>query len=130
MMSMSVLVQMSDVTKTQLGLKLRPTGFNAVCCILFRSGWHLDNKSGRGFPNNNFMPWVIMKAVARDRARPIHAVFHSQAFLRQMSAFGVPRLAVGPGTKIRHTTKVMKAGAMSAMRTRSHVGMVSLNSCG
>lgn len=73
---------------------------------------------------------MIIKAVARDRARPIQAVFHSQIFLLQIRDFGVPRLAVGPGTKIKQTTKVMAAGATSPQTTRSHVGIVSCFSKG
>jgi hypothetical protein len=73
----------------------------------------------------SFMPWVIRKAVARERARPIQPVLSSQSFLRQMSDFGVPRLAVGPGTKSRQTMKMMAAGATRLQKMRSHVGMRS-----
>lgn len=71
------------------------------------------------------MPCVIMNAVARERARPIHPVFHSQSFLLQINDLGVPLLAVGPGTKIRQTMRMMAAGATSEIITRSHVGIVS-----
>ena len=71
------------------------------------------------------MPWVIMKAVASDSARPIQPMFHSQSFLRQMSALDVPPAAVALGTRTMQTTKMMPAGAMSEMTTSSHVGIVS-----
>ena len=71
------------------------------------------------------MPCVIIKDVASDKARPIQAVFHSQNFLRHIKLFGVPLLAVGPGTKIRQTKKVTIAGITSPMTINSHVGMVS-----
>lgn len=51
-----------------------------ACALRFcRSGLHRFSRSGRGFPNEFFMPLVSIKAVARERARPIHAVFHSQS---------------------------------------------------
>lgn len=66
-----------------------------------------------------------MKAVARERANPIQPVFHSHNFLLQISDLDVPRLAVGPGTKMMHTRKMIAAGMMSPITTMSHVGMVS-----
>lgn len=71
-----------------------------------------------------------MNAVASESASPIQPVFHSHSFLLQMSDFAVPRLAVGPGTKMMDTTKTMAAGIMRAMRTKSHVGIVSCSSNG
>jgi hypothetical protein len=119
-------VQMSEVTRTQFMLTTSATtGLTRVSRIRVRSGWQRDSKSGRGFPKINFMPCVIMKAVASESASPIQPMFHSHSFLRQMSALEVPLLAVGPGTKTMHTTKMMPAGAMSETTTRSHVGMVS-----
>jgi hypothetical protein len=119
-------VQISEVTRTQF-TPLTPltAGFTRVEAMRLRSGWQRDSRSGRGFPNMSFMPCVIRKAVASESARPIQPMFSSHSFLRQMSALGVPLLAVGPGTKTKHTTKMMAAGATSVTRMRSHVGMVS-----
>jgi hypothetical protein len=118
--------QMSEVTRTQFMFTTSATtGLTSVSVMRVRSGWQRDSRSGRGFPKISFMPWVIMNAVASDRASPIQPMFHSQSFLRQMSALGVPRLAVGPGTNTMHTTKMMPAGATRATRMSSHVGMVS-----
>lgn len=97
-----------------------------VVPIRVRSGRHRDSRSGRGFPKRFFMPCVMRNAVARESARPIQPVFHSQSFLLQISDFGVPRSAVGPGTQMRHTMKTMAAGAMRDTTTRSHVGIISL----
>ena len=94
------------------------------------SGRQRERRSGRGFPKSSFMPCVIMKDVASDKARPIQAVFHSQSFLRHIKLFGVPLFAVGPGTNIRQTKKVMSAGMMRAMSINSHVGIVSCCSKG
>jgi hypothetical protein len=71
------------------------------------------------------MPWVIRKAMASDSARPIQPVLSSHSFLRMMSDFGVPLLAVGPGTKIKHTRKTIAAGATSDTSMRRYVGMRS-----
>lgn len=90
-----------------------------------KSGWQRERRSGRGFPNSNFMPWVTKNAVASDNASPIQPVFHSQSFLLQMSDFGVPRLAVGPGTKTMQTRKMMAAGITSETTTNSQVGIIS-----
>lgn len=129
--SSSSVVQIPEVTRTQVGSKAFPTtGLTANSSIRPRSGLQRDRKSGRGLPKRFFMPWVIIKAVARDKASPIQPVFHSQSFLRQMSAFGVPRAAVGPGTKTRQTTRMIRAGAARATTARSHVGIVSLVSKG
>ena len=71
------------------------------------------------------MPWVTKNAVASDNASPIQPVFHSQSFLLQMSDVGVPRLAVGPGTKTMQTRKMMAAGITSETTTSSQVGIIS-----
>lgn len=124
---LSVWVQIPEVTSTQAGSKMSPTmGLMANSLMRSRSGLHLESRSGLGFPNRFFMPWVIKKAVARERAKPIHPVFHSQSFLLQISAFGVPRSAVGPGTKTRDTNMTMAAGMTRETTTRSHVGIFSL----
>jgi hypothetical protein len=119
-------VQISEVTSTQFGLTtLDTTGLTRVFAMRFKSGWQRERRSGRGFPKMSFMPWVIMNAVASESASPIQPMFHSHSFLRQMSALEVPLLAVGPGTKTMHTTKMMPAGAMSETTMSSHVGIVS-----
>jgi hypothetical protein len=131
MISSSVFVQMASVTRTHAALNSAPTmGLIAADSRRLRSGRQRDSRSGRGFPNNSFMPWVIMNAVASESASPIQPVFHSHSFLLQMSDFAVPRLAVGPGTKMMDTTKTMAAGMMKATRTKSHVGIVSCFSNG
>lgn len=101
------------------------TGLTRKSEMRSRSGWQRDSKSGRGLPKMSFIPCVIMKAVASERQRPIQPVFSSHSFLLQMSALGVPLLAVGPGTKIMQTKKTMAPGAMSATTTSSHVGIIS-----
>lgn len=116
---------MASVTRTQALLNSGTTEVIAAPGRRSRSGRQRDNRSGRGFPNKSFMPWVIMNAVARDRASPIQPVFHSHSFLLQISAFDVPRLAVGPGTKMMHTKKTMPAGMTRATTTKSHVGIFS-----
>jgi hypothetical protein len=78
----------------------------------------------------SFMPWVNMKAVARERARPIQPAFNSHIFRFHTSDFGVDLLTVGPGTKKRQTMKTAPAGTTKAMTIRSHVGMVSFASYG
>jgi hypothetical protein len=42
----------------------------------------------------------------------------------------VPRLAVGPGTKMMHTRKMMAAGMTRPMTAISQVGIVSCSSKG
>jgi hypothetical protein len=123
----SGLVHMPDVTMTQFGLLTTffKMGVTRKSSIFERSGRQRDSRSGRGFPNMSFIPCVIMNAVASESARPIQPIFHSQSFLLQISALDVPLLAVGPGTKSMHTTKMMPAGAINETRIRSHVGMVS-----
>ena len=126
---LSGFLQIFEVTMTQFALSgktLATTGLTMYCLICERSGSQRESRSGRGLPNMSFMPCVIMKAVARERARPIQPMFHSQSFLLQMSDLGVPLLAVGPGTKTMHTTKMMPAGITSETSTSSHVGIVSL----
>lgn len=76
-------------------------------------------------PKIIFMPCVIRNAIASESASPIQPVLSSHSFLRMISDFGVPLLAVGPGTKIMHTTKTITAGATSDMSMRRYVGMAS-----
>lgn len=57
-------------------------------------------------------------------------LFHSQNLRRHISDLGVDGLAVGPGTKIKQTKKMMTAGATSATTASNHVGMVSGSVCG
>lgn len=64
-----------------------------------KSGSHTTSMKSGGFPEISFNPSVIKKALARESPKPIHAIFHSYIFLRQMSAFGVDRCAVGPGIR-------------------------------
>ena len=66
-----------------------------------------------------------MNAVARERASPIQPVFNSHSFRLHISDFGVPLLAVGPGTKIKQTKKIITPGAIKEQSMRSHVGIVS-----
>lgn len=130
MMSSSVFVQMASVTSTHAALNSAPTCLPTLLTAnserRLRSGWQRDSRSGRGFPNSSFMPCVIRKAVASESASPIQPVFHSHSFLLQIKDLGVPRLAVGPGTKMMHTRKMIAAGMTSPMTANSHVGMVSL----
>ena len=70
-------------------------------------------------------------AVGRGEGRRERDVlFHSHNFLRQISAFDVRLLTIGPGTKIRQTRKMMTPGMTSPATMRSHVGIFSFSTYG
>src|SRR2546423_8654644 len=95
------------------------------------------------------MPSVMRKAEARASPSPIqpttahqlqardiydgrwiNILFHSQSLRLQNTSLVVDFRAVAPGTKIKHTRKMMMPGAMRSMIVPSHVGTVSGSLCG
>lgn len=91
-----------------------------------RSGWHLERRSGRGFPNIFFMPFVMSQDAMTDRPRPSHPMCNSQSFRFQMRSLGVPRGTVAPGTNTRQMMAMITIGAMTAATTAIQTGTVSL----
>lgn len=71
----------------------------------------MSNMCGLGLPAISLSASVRKNDDARDKASPIHAVFHSQIFLRQMRA-GVALDAVGPGTRMRETSAITTPGTI------------------
>ena len=91
-----------------------------------KSGSQTARRKGRGLPATSFSPSVMMNAPDNAIPRPIHAAFHSQSFLRHMSALGVDRSAVGPGTKSKEIAAVMTPGA--TIDTIMRTGTVTVSS--
>lgn len=91
-----------------------------------RSGSHMASAHGRGLPVKSFNPSVMRNALDNASPSPIHAAFHSQIFLRQISDFGVDRFAVGPGRRINEMTAVMIAGATTTTTSKTATETVSL----
>lgn len=85
-MSSSVCVQTADVTKTHSWLKPRAASLTSNSGARLRSGLQREMRSGRGFPKTSFMPWVNMKAVARERARPIQPAVAKVSIHKHMTA--------------------------------------------
>ena len=95
-----------------------------------RSGSHLPRRSGLGFPARFFVPFVMKKARAREKARPIHPAFNSHS-LRLSSFdldFGLPLL--GPTPINRQIKKMIPAGIIRPMTTRTPVETFSFETNG
>lgn len=102
-----------------------PNPPKAYCCTVAGSRLHLASRSGLGLPIKFLRAAVKKKVVARPSASPIQAVFHSHNFNLQMTDFGVPRVALGPGVSASATNAVMIAGITKAMTTRTPVDIFS-----
>lgn len=71
------------------------------------------------------MPPVMRRVDAQDKARPVQPVNHSHSFRLQIRPFGVDLETVGPGTRIKETTRMMSAGAATALKIRVDVEIFS-----
>jgi hypothetical protein len=91
--SVSAVRQISQVTRIGIDVVNSSGPSPPTLCFLMlsgdKSGSHRASKCGLGFPATSFNPSVIIKALARDNPRPIHAVFHSHNFLRRIKERGV-----------------------------------------
>ena len=88
--------------------------------------WHLDSKSGLGFPIKSLSPSVAMNVVTSASPKPIHAVLNSHSL--SLSRLPLVEAEVGDGggtwkgVRTKEATSVMPAGMTSAATARSHVG--------
>lgn len=90
-----------------------------------RSGRQRESRSGRGFPNMFFMPFVMNQAPHIANASPSQPTCNSHNLRFQMRAFGVPLGIVFPGTRTRQTMAMMMMGTRTAQIAASHIGTVS-----
>ena len=124
---MSGFWQMSGLTSCPPSVT--PSIFKPPMIYLARfltSGWHRDRRSGRGFPNKFFMPFVMNQAAMTDKAMPSRPVCSSHSLRFQINDLGVPMGTVEPGTRTRQMTTMITMGTQMATITASQTGTVSL----
>ena len=86
--------------------------------LFVRSGLYRARRSGRSLPIAFLVPFIIMKAITSETARPIQLIFHSQSLRRNNGPLKLDLPVVGPRPRNIAITKTITAGTIS-LRTTS-----------
>ena len=98
--------------------------------LFVRSGLHRARRSGRGLPIAFLVPFVMMKAIASETARPIQPAFHSQSLRRRDAPLELPSPVAGPRPMNIAMTKTTTAGTTSPRMMSRPVDIFSCETYG